>query len=427
MIFIYRVLAILFYPLIIFLTFCRIFLKKEDPKRYKEKVFSSNFNINRNKDHKLIWFHAASIGELKSIIPIVKNLNKNGIEKDFLITTSTLSSSKIADLEFKNFKNISHRFFPFDVSFLINKFLKLWDPNFIFLVDSEIWPNLILRAKEQKIPIAIINARITKKSFKKWIKFPKTAKKIFNSLDLCFASSEETGYFLKDLGVKKIFYHGNIKFFNDTDINNITNINEKVLLERPFWFAASTHSGEEDLCIRTHLLLKEKFKDILTIIAPRHIQRSLSIKKICDKYNLKTQILNKQDLVQDNKEMIILNSFGSLNDYFKFAKSVFIGKSFIKKLQHVGGQNPIEAAQLNCKVYHGPYVYNFAEIYKILENHKISKEIMNHEDLSDYLKEDLFTKNKKIIKNSEILSDLGNKTLTNTLRDINNLILNENK
>ena len=132
MILFYRVLAILFYPLIILLIFCRIFLKKEDPKRYKEKIFSSHFNIKRNKDRKLIWIHAASIGELKSIIPIVLKLNDNGKEKDFLITTSTFSSSKIAESEFKNLKNVSHRFFPFDVSFLINKFLKLWDPNFIF-------------------------------------------------------------------------------------------------------------------------------------------------------------------------------------------------------------------------------------------------------------------------------------------------------
>ncbi len=427
MILFYRVLAILFYPVIILLTFCRVFLGKEDPKRYKEKIFSSHFNIKRNKDRKLIWIHAASIGELKSIIPIVLKLNDNDQEKDFLITTSTFSSSKIADSEFKNLKNVSHRFFPFDVGFLINKFLKLWDPNFIFLVDSEIWPNLILRAKEQKIPIVIINARITKKTFKKWTRFPKTASRIFSSLDLCFASSKETEYFLKDLGAKKIFYHGNIKFFNNTDIISTTNINEKTLMERPFWFAASTHSGEEDLCIKTHLSLKEKFKNILTIIAPRHIQRSQDIKKICDKFHLDAQILDKQDLIETGKEVIVLNSFGSLNNYFKFAKCVFIGKSFVKKLQNVGGQNPIEAAKFNCKIYHGPYVYNFAEIYKILGNHKISKEIINHRDLSNYIKEDLSVKNKKIIKNSEIISDLGNKILSNTLRDINNFIFNENK
>ncbi len=427
MILIYRVLTIIFYPFLIFLTFLRVFLNKEDSKRYREKIFTSHFNIKKNKNHKLIWFHAVSIGELKSITPIIQKLNNQEEERDFLITTSTFSSSKIADLELKNFKNVYHRFLPYDVNFLIKKFLHQWSPSYIFLVDSEIWPNLILGAKEQGIPISIINARITKKSFKRWMKFPKTASKIFGSFEICFASSKESEYFLNKLGVKKIYNHGNIKFFNNVDLNSITNLNKKILLERPFWIAASTHSGEEELCIKTHLLIREKFNYILTVIAPRHIERSRDIKDLCDKYKLNTQILNRDDLIMPNKEIVILNSFGVLNNYFKFAKSVFIGKSFLEKLKNVGGQNPLEAATFNCKVYHGPYVYNFEEIYKILEKHKISKEIKSHEDLSSYLKEDLDTKNKKSIKNSEILSNLGNKTLINTLRDIKNLILNENK
>ena len=403
----------------------RVFFNKEDSSRYKEKIFISHFNIKKNNNKKLIWFHAASIGELKSIFPIIENLNTHENEREFLVTTSTLSSSKIADIKFKNYNNIHHRFFPYDVSFLINKFLKLWKPSYIFLVDSEIWPNLILGAKKFKIPLAIINARITKKSYKKWLRFPNSASKIFGSFDLCLAASKDSELFLKNLGVKKINFHGNIKFIKNIDANKITNLNENILRKRPFWFAASTHPGEEEMCFKTHLFLKEKINNILTIIAPRHIDRSQKIKISCENYNLETQILNKSETIQEDKDVIILNSFGELQNYFKYAKSTFIGKSFIEKLQNVGGQNPLEAAQLNCKIYHGPFVYNFKEIYKILEEYKIAKQINNHEELGRYLVEDLDQSNKKYDNNSNSLNDFSNKILINTLKDINNLMTNE--
>ena len=418
---------IIFYPLIILITFFRIFLKKEDSKRYKEKIFSSHFKVKRDHNRKLIWFHAASIGEFKSILPIIEKLNSSVEGNDFLITTSTLSSSKIATKELKKYKNVYHRFFPFDVSFLINNFLQSWCPNFIFLVDSEIWPNLILKAKELKIPISIINARITEKSYKKWIRFPKSAREIFNSFELCFAASQDAKFRLEKLGVKKIQYYGNIKFFNEIEINNVKNLNKEILKQRPFWFAASTHPGEEEMCLRAHTLLKKKFKNILTIIAPRHIQRSKKIEEMSNNLNLNTQILNDQDMILDKKEVIILNSFGVMQNYFKYAKSVFVGKSTLKKLENVGGQNPLEAAKLNCKIYHGSFVNNFREIYSILDDLGISQIINDYNDLAKNLINDLNSSNEKEIKNSKILDDLGYKIFTNTIRDMHNLITNEDR
>lgn len=165
MILTYRILTNLIYPLLFIFIFLRIILKKEDPKRYKEKIFISHFNVNRKKDFKLIWFHAASIGEIKSIIPIIEELNMSRKNLEFLVTTTTLSSANLATEELKKFNNTQHRFFPFDINFLIDKFLSLWKPSAIFLVDSEIWPNLIFNANKKRIPIAIINARITEKNF----------------------------------------------------------------------------------------------------------------------------------------------------------------------------------------------------------------------------------------------------------------------
>jgi len=425
MILFYRVLTHLIYPFLFVIVFLRVFLKKEHPKRYKEKILISHFDVKRNYDQKLIWFHAASIGELKSIVPIIKKLNSDNSLREFLITTSTLSSSKIAELEFKKMKNIFHRFLPYDVEFLINSFLKMWRPNYIFLVDSEIWPNLILKANKFGIPVAIINARITSKSYKKWIKFPKAASKIFGSLKLCLASSKETKKFLETFAVKNVNYFGNIKFINDINENEITNLNKNLLINSPFWFAASTHNSEEELCLKTHCFLKDKYKNILTVIAPRHIERSEEIKNLCEKYKLNSQILNSDELIKPNIEIVILNSFGVLQNYFKYAKSVFIGKSTVKSLEEVGGQNPLEAVKLKCKIYHGRYVYNFKDIYEILEKNNISFKIKDYEELGRYLEKDLDPARKKDEKISEIISVLSNKIFVNTLREINNFLLDE--
>ena len=425
MILLYRVLTTLIYPLLLIYIFIRKLKKKEDPTRYKEKIFISHFNIVR-KETKLIWFHAASIGEFKSIIPIIEELNTSH-NYQFLISTTTLSSSNLAKEELKRFDNVQHRFFPFDVSFLINKFLLLWKPDMIFLVDSEIWPNLILKANQLKIPMILINARITYKTFKKWMMFPKSAKKIFSLLNLCLASNTETKNFLEKLNARNIYLNGNIKFINKINEQRLENLNENILINNRFWLAASTHEGEEVLCLKTHLKLKEKYKKIITIIAPRHIVRVQRIGELCKKYNLDFQILGKGENIFENKEVIIINSFGVLQNYFKFAKSVFIGKSIIKKLENDSGQNPIDAAKMGCKIYHGPYVYNFKEIYKILEKNNISKEIKDYTELSRYLIEDLNIVQKEDKEISYTINNLSQKILKSTMKNINYIINNEVK
>ena len=184
----YRAFSIFLYPFLIIFFYYRKIIKKEDPKRFKEKIFSSHFKINKKEKSKLIWFHAASIGEFKSILPIINQLNVDKKDLQILITTTTFSSGNLAAKELKKFDNVQHRYFPLDVDFIINRFLYLWSPDKIFLVDSEIWPNLILNAKKHKSPIALINARLTSKSFNRWMIFPKVAKKIFGIFDLFICS-----------------------------------------------------------------------------------------------------------------------------------------------------------------------------------------------------------------------------------------------
>ena len=427
MILAYQVLSTLIYPFLVIFIYFRKIIKKEDPLRYKEKILPSHFNVTKKENLKLIWFHATSIGELKSIIPILEEINFNKKKVEFLITTTTLSSGNIAIKELKKFNNIHHRYFPLDINFLINQFLNLWKPNAIFLVDSEIWPNLIFKINEKKIPLALINGRITSKTYKKWMLFPKTARKIFKLFDLCLVSNAETKNYLKDLDAKNIFFYGNIKLISTIDKNKISNRNEEILLKNKFWLAASTHKGEDKMFLDTHLKLKNEYNDIITIIAPRHIDRSQEIKTLSENYNLNTQILNENETISKNKEIVILNSFGILHNYFKYAKSVFIGKSTLKKLRDVGGQNPIDAARLGCKIYHGPYVYNFKEIYELLEKNNVSKKINNFNELSSNLIKDLKYSQKEGNKISSLINNLGQKILTDTMKKINYFLLNEIK
>ena len=422
MILFYRWLTNIFYPILIIFIFVRKIFNKEDKLRYKEKIFPSYFNISKKRGKKLFWFHAASVGELRSILPILEELDNKDFE--FLITTVTLSSGNLAKEEFKNFKNLSHRYLPIDSTFLMERFLNSWKPNAIFLVDSEIWPNLILIAKKLKIPIALINDRMTQKSFQRWFFAKKFAKIIFSSLNLCLASSVETKDFLLKLGAREVLYTGNIKFICPKKIVTTIGLNENFLSKNIFWVAASTHRDEETLCLQTHLKIKKKFKDIITVIAPRHVERVKEIKLMCDKLNLRSIIIDKGQAMNTNYEIFIINFYGGLNQYFKYSKSTFVGKSTLKRLEKTGGQNPIDAARFGCKIYHGPFINNFKEIYEILHKNKISEKIHDSNELSSFIMNDLNDKGEEFNKSELILEELSKKISYETMKNIKRFLSN---
>ena len=426
MIILYRTLTIIIYPLLIILVFLRRLLNKEDAKRYKEKIFPSSFNVQRTYNSKLILFHAASIGELKSILPIIRELEKINKNLEFLITTLTTSSANLANIELKKFKNAKHRFLPLDVNFIMKKFLSLWKPDAIFLVDSEIWPNLIFLANQKKIPLGIINARITKKTYNKWMLFPKMAQSIFSLFDLCIVSNQETKKFLESFNAKNIFYFGNLKFCESLDKTQTKDKNSRFFNFNKFWLAASTHKGEDEFCLKAHIELRKKIKNIKTIIVPRHISRVKKIKRIGENFNLTCQILNPDEEILDNKEIIIVNSFGKLQDFYKYSKSVFIGKSTVKKLENVGGQNPIEAAKLGCKIYHGPFVYNFKDVYLLLSQKNVSKQVNSSKELAENLISDLNSPKDNNSSFISLVKHLEQKILNESMEKIN-LFINENK
>ena len=410
MFFAYRILTNLILILSPIIIFIRLLKKKEHPKRFKEKF---GFYTKKKFKGKLIWFHGASVGEILSIIPLIESLEKNKEIKQILITSNTLSSSKILS-NLKLTKTI-HQFFPIDTNYHTQKFLKYWKPSVAVFIDSEIWPNMITNIKKTPISLILMNARITDKSFKRWKLFKSYAKKIFFNFDICLSSSHKSKKYLKSLGAKNIKHVGNLKFTqSEKNITFLDNNLKKFFLSKRIWCASSTHNTEEFICANVHKKLKIKYKNLLTIIIPRHIHRTEEIVNEMKKLNLNIHLHNSKNKIDKDTDIYLVNSFGQTKSFFKVCKTVFLGGSMIKH----GGQNPLEAARFGCKILHGPNVWNFDEIYDLLRKNKVSKKIINSNQLSLNVDKMLNNKNKyRSLENK--IKNLGNKILISTLSEIN--------
>ncbi len=416
MIFFYRILTFFLFPIFVVITYLRRFTNKEDKIRFKEKIYISESFFPKNK--KVVWIHAASIGETNSVLPLIQEINKNNQKIFVLLTTTTLTSSQIVNKIGLNQNNFQHRFFPLDVQFLVKKFLDYWKPETIIFVDSEVWPNYLLEISKRNIPLMLLNGRITNKTFKRWKLFSNLSKKIFNLYDLCLTASSESEKNLKSLGAKNVKFIGNLKFCVSANDKNDKHELKSFFNNYSIWCAASTHRGEEEIILKTHNLLKNKITNLLTIIIPRHIIRSEEVYNICNKFNLKGQIITKSDDMIEKSEILIINSIGEMTKYFYNCKSIFMGKSLSKNLIKVGGQNPIEPAKCGCKIYHGPYVSNFREIYNFLNKKEIAYEVKNEIELSDNILKDFENNNYLSKKNIEDLNNYGEKILNLTTKEV---------
>ena len=419
---IYRIATIVFYPFFVLIICIRKIANKESGRSCTQKFFANPRKLPHEKK-KIVWFHGASIGEIRSVIPIINHLIRTNVDIKILLTSTTLSSGQIIGTEFSKNENVYHQYLPLDVPYLVNKFLDHWDPSIAIFIDSEIWPNFILNIKKKDIPLILINGRITKKTFKKWKLFNNFTKIIFSSFDLCFASSEDSYKNLKTLGVKNIKYFGNLKFITSLKKNSILEETSKNYFDKcKVWCAASTHKSEEIFCMEVHKKLKKTYDNTLTVIIPRHIHRIEEIFHQCIKLNLKTQIIKHGDVINEGIEVILINSFGVLDRYYSYCKSVFIGKSLKKELILVGGQNPLEAASAGCKIYHGPYVYNFQEIYQFLNKINITKQVNNTEELTKHIIQDFKTVKNINTNNVEKINAFGKDILNKTMKELIKLI-----
>ncbi len=402
-------LAIIISPIIIIY---RIAKGKEDVKRVGEKfcIYS------KKKSNKKVWIHAASVGELMSIVPVIRKLEKNKKIKNILLSTSTTSSAKIFNK--LKLKKTSHIYFPLDNNFIVKRFINYWQPELAIFIDSEIWPNMFRNLHIKDIPIIIMNARITKRSFNKWQIFPNFAKQVFGKITLALPQNLETLKYLKLLKVRDIKTAGNLKYYGQKNNHDYS----KKLLKNKFkdfkvWCAASTHFNEEILIGNLHKKLKKKQRKLITIIIPRHVSRTNEIKETLNKIELNCILHSSSEKIKKNTDIYLVDSYGETSKFYNLTNISFVGGSIIKH----GGQNPLEPARLGNYIISGPNVKNFKEIYTFLNKLKMSS------ITSDILKmENLILKrlnNKTPNKNIKRIIKIGKDVLEKNLFYINKYLI----
>ena len=324
---------LIFSPIIILV---RIIIGKEDLIRFKEKfcLFTE-----KSENNKTIWIHGASVGEILSTVPIIYKLEKDKRIKKILITSTTTSSAFVFS-KFK-FKKAVHQFYPIDINFFTRIFINYWKPKLAIFVDSEIWPNMYNNLNNNKIPIILLNARITKKTFRRWKYFPNFSKNIFNKITLALPQNNETSKFLKNLGTKKIKFAGNLKYFGKSKKNLIHKGLKNKFDKKILWCAASTHNKEEIFVGKVHKELKLIKKNLLTIIIPRHVERKDEIVNELNKIGLKTQLHSSSESLNKNTDVYLVDTYGEAYKFYGLSKLTFLGGSLVPH----GGQNPLEPAR----------------------------------------------------------------------------------
>ena len=275
------------------------------------------------------------------------------------------------------------------------------------------------QVKDMDIPLILLNARLTKKTFNKWLKIKFFAKLIFKKITIAYPQNEETNIFLKKIISKKVKFIGNLKFVDTHEIKQTNKIKKfnNMFQNKKIWVASSTHEPEEKFCAQAHLELKNKVKNLITVIIPRHIHRVPQI--IEEIKDLKLGYVLHSDQVKNlkNIDIYIVDTFGETNQFHMIASSVFLGGSIIKR----GGQNPLEAARHGARVLHGPNIDNFKDVYKLLKSFKVSKKINSSKELAKSI---VFKKNKNIgVK----IKNIGKKILKKTIKQLDYLINNEFK
>ena len=400
--------VILLSPLIIIY---RIFKKKENPKRFLEK-----FSINKRKRivGKLVWFHCSSVGEFLSIEPLIHEFERKKSVKQILVTSSTLSSSKI--FEKFRFKKTLHQFYPLDNTFIINNFLNHWKPSSAVFVESEIWPTMISELKKREIKVVLINARMTEKTFKKWFSIKHFGKKILGEFDYIFPQNKETFLYYKKLGIEKLRFLGNLKFISSPN-EKLKEIKKEIFKNKNILCSASTHYNEEEIFANLHIKLKKKIPNLITIIIPRHVERTNEITRMLYNKNLK-YIKHSENKKSKDCDIYIVDSYGESKSFYKISNVVFLGGSLVSK----GGQNPLEALRFGCNIIHGNYTFNFKDVYKMLEKEKLSLKVSSTKDLEKKAFNLLKIKKNNLGKIKQ-LKKIGDLILKKNLKELEKIIL----
>ena len=369
---IYQFLTFLLIPIIKLNVKIRIRKGKEDKKRYIERYGINTVNKPKGK---LIWIHAASVGEFKSSAMLIENLYKRS---NILVTTTTLTAAKYASEHYG--KKIIHQYAPLDVKQWVKKFIYYWKPALIIWVESDLWPTTLNTIKENSIKSIVLNLRVSPKSYSKWLIFKNFYNSLIDPFSNIYAQSLNDKKRIENLNKKRIEFLGNLKFSSEENKTN------KILLKRRRKFFknykillfASTHNLEEKLFMHCIKRLINKYNDLKIIIAPRHPERSIKLLELFKKNKLNTSLFNKSR--NFNEKIFIVNTMGEMKYYFSLSDFVFLGGSLV----NLGGHNPIEPAKNDCVIATGSHIYNWENTFLEMQKNKICSICNNVEEFEKF-------------------------------------------
>lgn len=348
---------------------------KEDVARYGERLGTPSHT---RPPGELIWIHAASVGEAVSALSLIEGLLENKEDRHILITTGTRTSAEIMQSRLP--PRAFHQYVPIDRRQAVDHFLAYWRPDLAVWMESEVWPNLICETSARNIPMALLNARITEKSFKMWRRSLGFSKRLLGSFDYCSAQTELSARRLGELGARNVEYLGNLKFaskplpYVQQDFDDLS----KSLEGRAIWLAASTHPGEDEIILQAHADLKAAVPGLLTMIIPRHPERGPDIKSQAEALSLTANLRSAEEPPQAGTDIYVADTIGETGLFYRLTGVAFIGGSLVQK----GGQNPLEAAQLDCALLHGPHMENFLEVAAELAERKAAVQISDASELA---------------------------------------------
>jgi 3-deoxy-D-manno-octulosonic-acid transferase len=347
---------------------------KEDPERIGERRGEASLT---RPPGALVWVHGASVGELLAVLPLIEQLR--ALDLNVLVTSGTVTSASVAQERLPS--GVLHQFIPLDTPRFVFSFLDHWRPNLALFVESDLWPNLILSSSKGRVPLVLVNGRMSEQSFKGWRSAPKTAAALLGKFDLCLAQSALDGERFQELGARGVRVTGNLKLdvpAPPADEAKLTALTAAIG-QRPAIAAASTHPGEEILIIDAHRRLRQRFPGLLTIIVPRHPERGRGILDFAVAAQMRAMLRSQDALPEPQTDIYIADTMGELGTIYRAAPVVYMGGSLVEH----GGQNPIEPVKLGAAIVHGPHVWNFTEIYAALDAARGAAEVEDVDGLSE--------------------------------------------
>lgn len=355
----YRMLTRLARPAAPFILRMRERRGKEDPARRGERLGRASIP---RPDGPLAWVHAASVGETSAILPLVSRLEQIKPGLTVLLTTGTVTSANFAAGRLTG--PTLHQYVPLDEPSFVAAFLDHWRPSLAIFTEQEVWPNLVLTTAARGVPLALVNARMSERSFERWARRPGLASALFSKFEVVLAQNAALAHRFERIGATRTLVAGNLKI--DAPAPPIDpeafEVLDAAIARRPLFLAASTHDNEEAAVAQAHCRVKRSIPGLLTMIAPRHPDRGAAIARDITEKGLIVRRRALGQLPKADTDVYVADTIGELGTFYATAPIAFIGGSLIEH----GGQNPIEAVRHGAVVVTGPSTYNFADAYGAL-------------------------------------------------------------